>query len=180
MPQPCPSPPHLLTLLPGDVVEDFDALSAAVTGGCAVWGGPKPHSGRLQREGGLQLAHYNVLSWPLPTTHPLWDSLVAPAGPWAPHLWRCRATPNADEAPVAQALVPCRNARDHRLVQLQQHICWRGHLGANSTHRLVTSSLAWGHHCQPGDTWIQPPSKGHRCWGHHQQPGAYYTGEQNS
>lgn len=55
VPQPCPSPPHPLTLLPGDVVEDLDALNAAVARGCAVWRGPKPHSGHLQGEGGLQL-----------------------------------------------------------------------------------------------------------------------------
>uniref|UniRef100_A0A8C9L228 Uncharacterized protein n=1 Tax=Serinus canaria TaxID=9135 RepID=A0A8C9L228_SERCA len=154
VPQPCPSPPHPLTLLPGDVVKDLNALSAAVAGGCAVCGGAKPHSGHLQGEGGLQLAPQCPL--PVLAHHPsLWECLVAPAGPRAPHLWGCRSTPDADEAPVAQALVPCRDARDHRLVQLQQHTCWRGHPGANSTHRLGTSSLAWGHHCQPGNTWIQ-------------------------
>lgn len=116
-------------------------------------GVPSPTVATCGKKVGYSWLH-SILSRPLPTTHSLWDCLVAPAGPWAPHLWGCTATPDADEAPVAQALVPCRDARDHRLVQLQQHTCSRGHLGANSTPRLGTSSLAWEHQCQPGDTWI--------------------------
>lgn len=104
-------------------------------------GGPRP-TVAICREKLDYSWHHSVISWPFPTTQPLWDCLVAPAGPRTPHLWGCRATPDTDEAPVAQALVPCRNARDHRLVQLQQHTCWRGQLGADSTHRLGPSSLA--------------------------------------
>lgn len=137
-------------------------------------GAPSPTVAICREKLGYSSLH-GVLSRPLPTTHPLWDCLVAPAGPSAPHLRGCRATPDADEAPVAQALVPCRDARDHRFVQLQEHTCWRGQLGAKGTHGLGTSSLAWGHHCQLGDTWIQPPSKGHQCRGHHHQPGAHTT-----
>lgn len=110
-------------------------------GDVQFWGGPSPTVAICREKVGYSWLH-SVLSQPLPTTRPLWDGLVSPAGPWAPHLWGCRATPDADEAPVAQALVPCCNARDHRLVQLQQHTCWRGHLRANSAHRLGTSSLA--------------------------------------
>lgn len=120
-----------------------------------------------ERVGRCQL--HSLLGQPLPTTHPPCDHLVDPAGPRAPHLWGCGATPDADEAPIAQALVPHCNARDHRLVQLQQHMRWREPLGADSTHSSGTSSLGWGHHCQPGDTWIQPPSKGHQCWGYYHQ-----------
>lgn len=110
-------------------------------GDVQFWGGPSPTVAICREKVGYSWLH-SVLSQPLPTTRPLWDGLVSPAGLWAPHLWGCRATPDADEAPVAQALVPCCNARDHRLVQLQQHTCWRGHLRANSAHRLGTSSLA--------------------------------------
>lgn len=68
VPQPCPSPPHPLTLLPGDVVEDLDALSAAVAGGRAVLGWSKPHSGHLQGKSGLQLAPQ--CPQPAPAHHP--------------------------------------------------------------------------------------------------------------
>lgn len=54
-----------------------------------------------------------------PPSSPTLPSPVARPG--APHLGGRGVTPHPDEAAVAQALVPHGDARDHRLVQLQQH-----------------------------------------------------------